>query len=153
MFNRESTIFVSTPEFLIGNVPMMEVQEKINKKVPHYALSFHSGFRQYDYAQIDRIETSSSEATIRMIRLEVQNPKGVVNELICAPNVKVYTRNNSWVPAEEIDVIDILVDGEDYNCKMLTKTNLRRFKLLNVAKAYVLFNKSAFINNILVRTD
>jgi len=153
MFNRESTVFVSTPEFLIGNAPIMEVQEKINNKVPHYALSFHSGFRQYDYAQIDRIETSSSEATIRMIKLEVQNPKGVVNELICAPNVKIYTRNNSWIPAEEIDVMDILVDSEDYYCKLLSKNVLRRFKISNVVKMYVLFNKSAFINNILVRTD
>lgn len=149
MFKVDSNVFISRNDFFIGDQPISEISEEIGKGETYYVLSYHNGFKQYDYTEIE--ELNMREKTTNMVELEMENNQGERYKLTVENNQKIYTQCRGYVDAERISFLDVFTDCKDLKCKLVNKKHLG-LVLAPVFEMKVKYNKSAFINGILCKT-
>lgn len=155
--SNETTLFVSMEKFKVGNhlidpdlVKLIAENPDKQKKLQMFALSFHNGFKTFDYSPIDAIEICN--VPTRAIRLGFESQDGLRREIICDLDQRVYTKEKGFIDSNRVSCTDICIDSRGMYCKLVERENLG---IVNVAmcRINVLYNHSMFINDILVKAQ
>lgn len=151
MFTKDSTIFVSKSNYFAGEQTLETIiNEKVNKNKEQYALSYHNGFNQYDYTQIESI--ISKKVSIQMFQLVFENPTGKQYKLEVPNTQKIYTKGRGYVDTLRLSYLDVFTDINDLPCKLVEK-NQKGVIEKELVTLSIMYNKSAFINGILCKTQ
>lgn len=147
MFAADSVVFVSRENFEVGNHPVSGIGTGEGNRPP-YALSYHSGFRTFDYSPIE--EVRNCRQTSRALRIAFESPAGKRWTAVVDADHRIFTRNRGFVEAGRTAVMDVFIDCEGSLCKIVEKENLG-ISERDMSELSVSFNHSAFINGILMK--
>ena len=140
----DAVVFLST-DSRIGNIKAKKVPELINKRSV-YALSYHNGFKHFDYTLIDSCTTQNNT---NWWKLTFENPFGVRYELIISEYQRVYSAFRGYLNVQKLQPTDVFIDSTNAFCKLTSKTPLR--KNIEGMALSISYNHSFFYNNILIK--
>ena len=146
MFSINSKIFISC-ESITRNASIDEIDKLIKKRKNPYVLSFHNGFKNFDYTQIEEIKILPSPRDI--YSLTFVNPLGVEYEILIDGSHRIYTDIRGYVPAFKVNDRDIFIDVCNNKCKLINSEKVRvDEEFIAIESKY---NRSLCCNNVLMR--
>lgn len=151
MFDKKSKLFVSDASHSNSYVTFEEALKNFEKNQEFYTLSFHSGFRKFDYSKI--LEIKEIDPSCMMLKMVFKNVLNTMFELVIPEDGRIYSTTKGWVYASKFSTItDVALDIEGRLCKLVDKKHLG----IGTDKTYdisVAFNKSLVVDGILVKCN
>ena len=146
-----SKIFVSTKDFNYDYFTASDINRLINKeKELIYALSYHNGFKKFNYDELDLKEIKI--ANKKIYKLRFSNTVGRLYEVYMSNSEEIFTINKGYINVMEMAITDVYYDQDGNYCKLLAKPV--EVKLDGSEVFYnvnVIHHKSFFLDGMLVR--
>ena len=116
-------------------------------------LSYHTGFKKFDYTPIEDITEISSvkEFDGDIFMVKVVNPLNIERSIACTEDTLFYTRNRSFIPVEKLSKALLCVDEEDRTCKIVSIQVVTPPGDAKIFQVNARYNNNFFCNGILIR--
>jgi len=148
MFSINSKVFISC-EAVTRNATIEEIGVLIKKRKNPYVLSFHNGFKNFDYTQIESMNIK--DAPKDALKLTFINPSEVIYTIEVDRYQRIYTDVRGYVPAYKVNDRDIFIDNRNHRCKLInTEVVTPTDKFISLSSKY---NRSLCCNEILIKDD
>jgi hypothetical protein len=148
MFSVNSKIFISC-ESITRNATVSETKQLFKKKKTPYVLSFHNGFKNFDYTQIENIEIQPVPSIA--YRISVITPSDRIYTLDVDKYQRIYTEVRGYIPVYKINERDIIIDIAYNKCKLINMEKITPTEeYVSLSSKY---NKSLCCNNILIKDN
>lgn len=150
MFSKYSKIISSEGSDIESQFVTMDKLSSEKRK--NYALSYHSGFKSFDYSQIDFIQQANVKQNTEIYVFHFVDSYDRKYEIMLDKDQRIYTSARGFLPAERITMLDIFLTYEGRHAKLVKKVKDIKPETVSMVDIGVMYNQSVFVNGILCKT-